>query len=35
MLIQRDFQLKLSLKGLHNFCRRNNVRFLAVGYIYQ
>jgi transposase len=35
MLIQRDFQLKLSLKGLHNFYRRNNVRFLAVGYIYQ
>jgi hypothetical protein len=35
MLIQRDFQLKLSLKGLHNFYRRKNVRFLAVGYIYQ
>ena len=35
MLIERDFHLKLSLKGLYNFYKRNNVRYLAVGYIYQ
>jgi hypothetical protein len=35
LLIQRDFHLKLSLKGLYNFYKRNNVRYLTVSYIYQ
>ena len=35
MLIERDFHLKLSLKGLYNFYKRNKVKYLAVGYVYQ
>ena len=34
MMLERDFGLKISLKGLQKFYRRNNVRYLAVGYIY-
>jgi hypothetical protein len=34
-LIEKDFGLKLSLKGLYNFYKRNNIKYLAVSYIYQ
>ena len=34
ILIEKDFGLKLSLKGLQQFYERNGVRYLAVGYIY-
>ena len=34
ILIERDFGLKLSLKGLQKFYQRNGIRYLAVGYIY-
>ena len=34
LLLERDFNLRISLKGLQKFYRRNGVRYLAVGYIY-
>ena len=33
-LLERDFDLKITPKSLQMFYRRNNVRYLAVGYIY-
>jgi hypothetical protein len=34
MLLEKDFGLKISQKGLQKFYVRNNVKYLAVGYIY-
>jgi hypothetical protein len=34
ILLEQDFGLKITMKGLQKFYRRNNVRYLAVGYIY-
>jgi len=34
MLLERDFNLQLSLKGLQKFYKRNGVSYLAVGYLY-
>ena len=35
VLIERDFNLKLSLMGLQMFYKRNGVKYLQVSYIYQ
>ena len=35
MLLERDFDLKITPKSLQQFYQRNNVRYLAVGYVYR
>ena len=34
ILLEEEFGLKISQKGLQSFYQRNNVAYLAVGYIY-
>ena len=34
MLLLQDYGLQISQKGLQKFYARNNVKYLAVGYIY-
>ena len=34
MMLERDFGLQISMKGLQKFYRRNRVRHLSVGYVY-
>ena len=33
-MLERDFGLKISMKGLQKFYSRNRVRHLSVGYVY-